>query len=372
VLDSSQKIASALDYEPFGYVNRVALDRETLHPYPNNYAANIADFTQPIGGPLLALKMRVLLHMVDVEDGPGDYAILKDGDPPQSALTPPIGGYHRGQMWTPWVQPQAGHIIMSFISDGQNCCPDGMGGLICTPPNVCQNYPYQGIVMEAYEYQRYQIGAAPFGIPLRFPGQYFDAESNLVGNWNRYYDPSIGRYLQPEPLLLKEPDFIVADAQIGADVQPYAYALNNPIAFSDPDGFHSDQGCQFGSSCNACRAQALRMVAGALRDCVLNGCSDQSFKLKCDDDAKKACKSPPAQAKGKKNVKKGGSSRVGSPEDPVREILWCELPMNEDCQAQALVHELAHACGWPFTHPPGHNIPAEGDGVLKNCGKKLR
>jgi len=237
LLDSSQKIAGVLDYEPFGYANRVALDRETPHPYPNNDSRNIADFTQPVGGPLLSLKMRVLLHMVDVEDGPGDYAMLKDGDPPQSALTPPIGGYHRGQMWTPWVQPQAGHIIVPFISDGQNCCPDGMGGLICVP-NLCPsypNYPYQGIVMEGYEYQRYQTGAAIFGIPLRFPGQYFDAETDLFENWNRYYDASIGRYLQTEPVL-QDPRFVTDQARQGRSTLSYAYALNNPLLFGDSTG----------------------------------------------------------------------------------------------------------------------------------------
>ncbi len=35
---------------------------------------------------------------------------------------------------------------------------------------------------------------------LRFPGQYFDAESGLHYNYHRDYDPSTGRYIEPDPV----------------------------------------------------------------------------------------------------------------------------------------------------------------------------
>ncbi|GAA4660061.1 MULTISPECIES: RHS repeat-associated core domain-containing protein [Amycolatopsis] len=59
--------------------------------------------------------------------------------------------------------------------------------------------------------------------PLRFPGQYFDAETGLHYNVHRYYDPEVGRYLSHDPLGLDP----------GPDSQ--AYVLN-PTALVDPLG----------------------------------------------------------------------------------------------------------------------------------------
>ena len=37
-------------------------------------------------------------------------------------------------------------------------------------------------------------------LDARFPGQWFQIESGFHYNWHRHYDPSIGRYTQPDPL----------------------------------------------------------------------------------------------------------------------------------------------------------------------------
>lgn len=39
--------------------------------------------------------------------------------------------------------------------------------------------------------------------PLRFPGQYFDPESSLHYNYQRYYDPEVSRYISPDPIGLE-------------------------------------------------------------------------------------------------------------------------------------------------------------------------
>jgi RHS repeat-associated protein len=57
---------------------------------------------------------------------------------------------------------------------------------------------------------------------LRLGGQYFDAETGLYYNWNRYYDPTLGRYLRTDPL--------------GDGLNLYAYCFNDPISLIDPAG----------------------------------------------------------------------------------------------------------------------------------------
>ena len=67
------------------------------------------------------------------------------------------------------------------------------------------------------------------------PGQYFDDETGLHENWNRYYDSTLGRYLSPEPLL-QSPAYLRRMAQTGMSVPTYAYAANNPLRYTDPTG----------------------------------------------------------------------------------------------------------------------------------------
>jgi hypothetical protein len=40
---------------------------------------------------------------------------------------------------------------------------------------------------------------------------------------------------------------------------------------------------------------------------------------------------------------------------PVKETYWCEEPASHGCIVNAVIHELAHSCGWD--HKEGQNVP---------------
>jgi RHS repeat-associated protein len=61
-------------------------------------------------------------------------------------------------------------------------------------------------------------------VHLRFPGQYFDAETGRHENWFRYYDPQIGRYITSDPIGLQ------------GGLNTYGYAGENPLSNIDPTG----------------------------------------------------------------------------------------------------------------------------------------
>ncbi|MEO8165904.1 MAG: RHS repeat-associated core domain-containing protein, partial [Betaproteobacteria bacterium] len=67
-------------------------------------------------------------------------------------------------------------------------------------------------------------GLGAFTFNPRFPGQYFDRETNLHYNYFRDYSPDIGRYVESDPIGLY------------AGLNTYSYVKNNPVMWGDPTG----------------------------------------------------------------------------------------------------------------------------------------
>jgi len=76
---------------------------------------------------------------------------------------------------------------------------------------------------------------------LRYSGQYYDTESGTAYNMARNYDPTVGRYLQSDPLGL------------AAGPGTYAYVNGNPLYFRDANG-----------QCPWCVGAAIGAIAGAV------------------------------------------------------------------------------------------------------------
>jgi RHS repeat-associated protein len=73
--------------------------------------------------------------------------------------------------------------------------------------------------------KRQREGPAIFTCPIRFQGQYWDAETGLHYNRFRYYDPATARYISPDPIGL-----------VGG-LNFFTYAPN-PLSWIDPLGLH--------------------------------------------------------------------------------------------------------------------------------------
>ena len=63
-----------------------------------------------------------------------------------------------------------------------------------------------------------------YALNLRFPGHYFDQESNLHYNYFRTYSPALGRYIESDPMGL------------AGGANAFLYASANPTRFIDPLG----------------------------------------------------------------------------------------------------------------------------------------
>jgi hypothetical protein len=108
-------------------------------------------------------------------------------------------------------------------------------------------------------------------------------------------------------------------------------------------------------SIEECREAALVISDELLRMCVQGQCSN--IQVKCSQRIRLQCRED--------NQIFGFTMLAYTPNPnfygtlnyfyPIRETYWCEEPVSHECMIKALVHELAHSCGWD--HRAGRNVP---------------
>ena len=88
---------------------------------------------------------------------------------------------------------------------------------------------------------------------LRYCGEYYDQETGMIYLRNRYYDPSIGRFISedthwnPNNMVYgdkesKDEEIKIPDVNaIMQSSNLYAYCMNNPVKYVDPSGLSSQK-----------------------------------------------------------------------------------------------------------------------------------
>jgi RHS repeat-associated protein len=89
-----------------------------------------------------------------------------------------------------------------------------------------------GNLISRTRYEPYGGTASGVTPTIGFAGHVNDADTGLVYMQQRYYDPVAGRFLSIDP--------VTTDANTGAGFNRYAYAVNSPYKYIDPDGRDPD------------------------------------------------------------------------------------------------------------------------------------
>lgn len=159
----------------------------------------------------------------------GGSRLWKQGSP-TNTLQVWIGGNYEEKDGKVLYHISAGdRMVYTYSSDGsvaEYYHPDHLHSaqvMSTTGGGLYQHYEYA-----AYGNSRYMSSATAFPASRRFTSQVLDEETGLYYFGARYYDPVIGRFIQPDTIIPNPYDPQAYDR--------YAYARDNPFEYVDPTG----------------------------------------------------------------------------------------------------------------------------------------
>jgi len=334
MLNSAAQVTGLGDYQPFGALNTASNDGHTPHPYPQNDLRVLAYFSQQHSSQIDA-ELRARFSLVDTA-GPSDYAYFAGHSGVELSGSPRVGGSVSGEVVSPWIDvPSDGQIKVQFRSGA----------------NAGSHY---GVSLVGYEFRRQETGVRPVWTPLRFSGQYYDSETNLIQNWNRFYDPLDGRYLASEPIS-GTPGMIKGRLLHAKSTPIFGYSQNNPVSLSDATGLYdADWSCSNLPGEDELYRELQRTVSLVAKDyyeCIMR--QIDKAHIECSLNTAITCALSNTEASST-----GAYTTLGTCSNPVKDVHWCDLKgRSKSCQAKGIIHELAHTCGWD--HHYGGGIPGD-------------
>jgi RHS repeat-associated protein len=276
---------------------------------------------------------------------------------------------------TVFMQDESGHLLGEYNGSGglieetiwlgdtpvATLQPNGSGGVnvfyvhtdhLNTPRKVAQ--PTTGTLAWRWDADPFgtatpnqnPAGLGTFPYNLRFPGQYYDAETGLNQNWNRDYDPVVGQYVESDPIGLE-----------GGSYSTYTYAEGDPIWNSDPLGLLvANQGITYGRKGNW---PAIQQAVAKISSELVRSCG-------CHADGCIPCEDVPALRHKLQNstisVEYLGKDGCGFGALPGHGIIVSPRAFTHACSgclASTIYHELLHNMGLQHdedTPPPGVGV----------------
>ncbi|HZI12068.1 MAG TPA: RHS repeat-associated core domain-containing protein, partial [Myxococcus sp.] len=227
MLDGAGRVTGVADYDAFGHVNRIPHLAESRHPSLLDGLDAVLATTTAVPAGRTGVSVHVRARFSVLQGGPGSEAFLTNStnvrlQPSTPGGATSIDGNAGLRTATPWASTSGtSQVRVHYLEAYQ-------------PGAEPEGSPW-GASLEGFEYRRFQTGATPVWLPLRLPGQYHDAETDLFENWNRFYDADVGRYLAPEPMY-RETDWVREQLAQGLSPSVYTYANGSPLFYTDPDG----------------------------------------------------------------------------------------------------------------------------------------